>query len=96
MRAGQITGTTIGLARLLASMSFGQGAGWRDGHRSWAADNGNGTYSNPLFYGEFSDRWRHIATSWLRRLPERWRPTIQDPPPDRRDGSCFGWKAVDR
>jgi hypothetical protein len=22
--------------------------------RSWAADNGNGTYSNPLFYDEFS------------------------------------------
>src|SRR3972149_2093148 len=22
---------------------------------SWAADNGNGTYSNPLFYDEFSD-----------------------------------------
>src|SRR5262249_30993242 len=25
------------------------------GTRSWAADNGNGTYSNPLFYDEFSD-----------------------------------------
>src|SRR5215470_502918 len=23
--------------------------------RSWAADNGNGTYSNPLFYDEFAD-----------------------------------------
>jgi beta-xylosidase len=23
--------------------------------RSWAADNGNGSYSNPLFYDEFSD-----------------------------------------
>src|SRR5438270_14053959 len=23
--------------------------------KSWAADNGNGTYSNPLFYDEFSD-----------------------------------------
>lgn len=23
--------------------------------RTWAADNGNGTYSNPLFYDEFSD-----------------------------------------
>jgi hypothetical protein len=22
---------------------------------SWAADNGNGTYSNPLFYEEFED-----------------------------------------
>ena len=24
-------------------------------HGSWASDNGNGTYSNPLFYDEFSD-----------------------------------------
>ncbi len=24
-------------------------------NRSWAADNGNGTYSNPLFWDEFSD-----------------------------------------
>src|ERR1041384_2159968 len=23
--------------------------------KHWAADNGNGTYSNPLFYGEFED-----------------------------------------
>jgi beta-xylosidase len=27
----------------------------RAGTRSWTADNGNGTYSNPLFYDEFSD-----------------------------------------
>src|SRR5579862_6704139 len=27
----------------------------QSGARSWAADNGNGTYSNPLFYDEFSD-----------------------------------------
>jgi hypothetical protein len=26
-----------------------------DTPKSWAADNGNGTYSNPLFYDEFSD-----------------------------------------
>src|SRR5678816_3326386 len=26
-----------------------------DAPKSWAADNGNGTYSNPLFYDEFSD-----------------------------------------
>src|ERR1022692_5352593 len=25
------------------------------GNLSWAADNGNGTYSNPLFYDDFSD-----------------------------------------
>ena len=23
--------------------------------RTWTADNGNGTFSNPLFYDEFSD-----------------------------------------
>ena len=23
--------------------------------QSWTADNGNGTYTNPLFYDEFSD-----------------------------------------
>ena len=26
-----------------------------DASRNWAADNGNGTYSNPLFYEEFED-----------------------------------------
>jgi len=30
-------------------------AGAQQNPRSWAADNGNGTYSNPLFYDEFSD-----------------------------------------
>jgi xylan 1,4-beta-xylosidase len=30
-------------------------AGAQTAKRSWAADNGNGTYSNPLFYDEFSD-----------------------------------------
>ena len=36
---------------LLLAAAVAQGAG----SRSWAADNGNGTYSNPLFYDEFSD-----------------------------------------
>src|ERR1043165_7323225 len=30
-------------------------AGAQTASRSWASDNGNGTYSNPLFYDEFSD-----------------------------------------
>jgi xylan 1,4-beta-xylosidase len=38
----------LSLALLLASPSVAA-------DRSWAADNGNGTYSNPLFYDEFSD-----------------------------------------
>jgi hypothetical protein len=38
------------LAILLLPASFAQKTS-----RSWTADNGNGTYSNPLFYDEFSD-----------------------------------------
>lgn len=37
-------------ALLLAAVATAQSTG-----RSWSADNGNGTYSNPLFYDEFSD-----------------------------------------
>ncbi len=40
------------LILLLAAISF---AATAQTQRSWAADNGNGTYSNPLFYDEFSD-----------------------------------------
>src|SRR5437763_8429811 len=40
------------LALLLAVVAVSHAA---DTHRSWASDNGNGTYSNPLFYDEFSD-----------------------------------------
>src|SRR6516165_461787 len=47
-------GTTC-LAVLLAGITALHSADSRDGGRSWAADNGNGTYSNPLFYDEFSD-----------------------------------------
>lgn len=43
------------LAVLLAAYTVAPGADSRAVHRSWAADNGNGTYSNPLFYDEFSD-----------------------------------------
>jgi xylan 1,4-beta-xylosidase len=38
-------------AGLLLAAAFAQASG----SQSWAADNGNGTYSNPLFYDEFSD-----------------------------------------
>jgi len=40
------------LALILAAVAMAHAAGMR---RSWASDNGNGTYSNPLFYDEFSD-----------------------------------------
>ena len=43
------------LALLLAAAAVSQGADPRQSRRSWASDNGNGTYSNPLFYDEFSD-----------------------------------------
>src|SRR5215467_7033716 len=46
---------TICLAVILAAVTVLQSADPREGRRSWAADNGNGTYSNPLFYDEFSD-----------------------------------------
>src|SRR5690242_2816898 len=40
------------LLLILGLTGAAQGAG---AAKSWAADNGNGTYSNPLFYDEFSD-----------------------------------------
>jgi len=40
---------------LLLILGLMAGARGADGPKSWAADNGNGTYSNPLFYDEFSD-----------------------------------------
>src|SRR5512142_1082872 len=46
---------TICLSLLLAASAGSQSADSRTRARSWAADNGNGTYSNPLFYDEFSD-----------------------------------------
>ena len=39
----------------LLGFAFAAPAGAQAKNRSWAADNGNGTYSNPLFYDEFSD-----------------------------------------
>jgi len=29
--------------------------------RTWTADNGNGTFSNPLFYDEFDDSCRAVG-----------------------------------
>ena len=43
------------LALLLAAAAVSQGTDPRQSRRSWASDNGNGNYSNPLFYAEFSD-----------------------------------------
>ena len=40
---------------LIGLVAAAPAAGQRAGSRSWTADNGNGTYSNPLFYDEFSD-----------------------------------------
>ena len=44
---------TAGLC-LAATPGLAAGAG-NDAEHCWTADNGNGTYSNPLFYGEFED-----------------------------------------
>ena len=43
------------LPLIVALLSAAIPAAAQTGKRSWAADNGNGTYSNPLFYDEFSD-----------------------------------------
>jgi len=55
MQMTDFTRATTCLAVPLASATAGQPAGSRDGRRSWAADNGNVAYSNPLFCDEFSD-----------------------------------------
>ncbi len=48
--------TTVLRSFLLAGIVVaGTATAQRAGSRSWTADNGNGTYSNPLFYDEFSD-----------------------------------------
>jgi beta-xylosidase len=46
-------GATVPLILTLLCAAISGGA--QTAGRSWAADNGNGTYSNPLFYDEFSD-----------------------------------------
>jgi hypothetical protein len=83
--------------------------------RSWTADNGNGTYSNPLFYEEFEDpdvirvgedyylagttvlmsltNHRYLATKPNNPGPVTVSAT--GPRPDRKDGACFKWKAVE-
>ncbi|MDX1674166.1 MAG: glycoside hydrolase 43 family protein, partial [Longimicrobiales bacterium] len=43
------------LAALLALLLAGPAAGQDHPPTTWVADNGNGTYSNPLFFEEFSD-----------------------------------------
>ena len=52
------TGLFVGVA-LLASVPFAYSARIPDNNmekiKSWSADNGNGTFTNPLFYDEFSD-----------------------------------------
>ena len=42
----------VGALLGLANLCPGADADWQ---KHWTADNGNGTYSNPLFYGEFED-----------------------------------------
>jgi xylan 1,4-beta-xylosidase len=41
-----------GIIAAMPSVSFGNSS---DAAKHWTADNGNGTYSNPLFYEEFED-----------------------------------------
>ena len=56
MNKCDLIGRKSGLAVLLASLALvASGSDARKPSASWAADNENGTYSNPLFYDEFSD-----------------------------------------
>jgi len=99
----------ICLSLLLGAAVVSQSADSRDGRRSWAADNGNGTYSNPLFYDEFSDPDMirvgpdyYLTGTTMHamivapRTPGAVAADHPGPAPDRRDGSCFSWKAVQR
>lgn len=46
----------LGVAELFPSPdAMGQREVSAEGRRTWIADNGNGTFTNPLFYDEFSD-----------------------------------------
>ena len=65
------------LALILAAVAISHAA---DTHRSWASDNGNGTYSNPLFYDEFSDP-DMIRVGSVTHALELWR---RAPAPDKR------------
>ncbi|GGD08253.1 glycoside hydrolase 43 family protein [Aquisalinus flavus] len=49
--AGGLAGAVLGFACIGASVAQDE----RPLRESWSADNGNGTYTNPLFYDEFSD-----------------------------------------
>src|SRR5947209_3531449 len=56
MKKRHMIGRNRWLLMLVASVAFlAQGSDSGQTIASWAADNGNGTYSNPLFYDEFSD-----------------------------------------
>ena len=48
----------ISIAALIISINLNAADGKQDqltNNKSWTADNGNGTFTNPLFYDEFSD-----------------------------------------
>jgi hypothetical protein len=64
---------TSGLAALLVSLALvASGSDIRKPSASWAADNGNGTYSNPLFYDEFSDPDMIRVGSHFSPPAQRW------------------------
>src|SRR5262245_57041190 len=47
--------SALGMTRLAAGITLAIAAQASAQQRTWTADNGNGTFSNPLFYDEFSD-----------------------------------------
>lgn len=47
--------TSLRIITAVLAMAFGAHAGAGTPSKTWVADNGNGTFTNPLFYDEFSD-----------------------------------------
>jgi hypothetical protein len=60
---------------------------------TWVSDNGNGTFTNQLFYDEFSDPddvHRYLfADPFAGSLASADAPGAR---PGRKDGSCFTWE----
>ncbi len=53
LHVGSVVLAVLSSGTIAAAQS--DSSGTTNGRQSWAADNGNGTYSNPLFYEEFED-----------------------------------------
>src|SRR5437764_13143429 len=67
-------GAALALAAAIAAAPAG--AGSATANTTWHADNGNGTFTNPLFYDEFSDPdlirvgdWFYLTGNTMHTMP---------------------------